>query len=57
MHGYRRKGSTELDSPIICELVKKIKETPTLAQSEILTYGGDRDSKTPESMSKGGLVG
>jgi hypothetical protein len=35
--GSSRKSS-EMVSPLMAELVNKIKETPTLAQSEILTY-------------------
>jgi hypothetical protein len=34
----RGRKSSEIDSPLLGDLIKKIKETPTIAESEIMTY-------------------
>lgn len=32
------RRSSEIDSPLLVDLIKKIKETPSIAEAEILTF-------------------
>lgn len=54
-----RRGS-EIDSPLLGDLIKKIKETPAIAEAEILTFQQPsanttpkKDVKYPTPMNKG----